>query len=601
MASFLVRRGMWIGFGLLAIALALGAIASFIAGQRLSNSPLTQQFEELTGRRVVLQAPPVISFYPSLTAVFKDVSFHNWQNSNDDTPVLKAPLMRISFSVFAALMGKTRITSITLEKPIIRARAENDTWQLPFGDQAKLAKQFAALIAKLPEPPSAETVANILDQAPGPITIIGGTIILDRAATDIISNIEGQLVWMPGRRNGQLHAQGIWRGEPTKVEMDSGDVVMMVAGSNARTRVSFLSKPLTASFSGLTRLLPTPYFEGTVSAHAALLFNAAKWQNIATPFNFAAFGLTLNGAFKGDADKWQLEDSQLQLGTNKGTGSVIFQPNALPPRLSGTLDFENLDLAMLSEIFELETKIQQSHRPLFSTDLRISADSATFGGTTLKMVAASLQVSKDAAALDIHDAAAFGGALQMAFSSRNNAGSELRILAENIETQALGGLNPLFDDLPRARGSISAILHGSNIADPNFLETARGTIKIRLGEGNIIGFNANQLVQELRKERSFLLKPNVPSLFLFSEIDAEASLAQGTLQFDPLRVGLDKAVLTLNGAYALKDQSVALTGTLDLEKGHPEAINGDERLNVFFGGNRNSLLMSSINHNSPKK
>ena len=601
MAALLMRRGIWIGSGFLILALSLSAFASFVAGQRLANSPLASQFEDFTGRRVVMHTSPVIRIYPALSAEFRDVSFHNRGYASNNFPVLEAPVIRLTFSVFAALMGETRVTSVKLELPVFRAKAEDGTWQGLFSNQAALAKQFTVFIAKLPNATDSNIIADILDQAPGPITIVGGTIILDRVATDTISDINGQLVWMPGSRNGQMKAEGIWRGEPAKVEINTDDVAMMFAGYAAGVRMAFSSNPINASFTGITRLVPTPYFEGAVFAKSASLSAAAKWQGFALPFDFDAFSLNLSGFFKGDADKWQLEDSRLQLGSNNGTGSVIYQPNATPPRLSGTLDFESLDLGMLGHIFDLRPNVKQPHEPVFSTDLRISANAATFGVTTLNMVAASLQVSKDATALDIHDAAAFGGTLQMSFKSQNNIENELRILADNIEIQSLSQLSPLFKDLPQTRGSISAILRGSNIVDTQFVETAQGTVKIRLGAGSIAGVSANQLVRELRKGGFFALKADTPSLFSFSEIDAEASLAQGTLQFDTLRLGLDKAVLSLTGAYAVKDQSMALTGTLDLDEGHPEAINGAERLSVFFGGNRNAPLMSSLSQNATTK
>ena len=106
--------------------------------------------------------------------------------------------------------------------------------------------------------------------------------------------------------------------------------------------------------------------------------------------------------------------------------------------------------------------------------------------------------------------------------------------------------------------------------------------------------NANQMVRALRKGGFFAMKAEAPSMLSFKEINAEAILAQGTLQFNPLRIGLDKAALLLTGTYAVKDQSIALTGTLDLAEGHPEAPNGAESLKVFFGGNRDTPLMSGL-------
>jgi AsmA protein len=266
------------------------------------------------------------------------------------------------------------------------------------------------------------------------------------------------------------------------------------------------------------------------------------------------------------------------------------------PMLSGTLDFDSLDLAMLTQLFEPDKKLPNSDTPKIATDVRISAKTASFGALSLNNVAASLQNSSSANTLDIHDATAFGGTLQMSLKKQSGTGAktELRILADDIETKSLEILGLQFTGLPQARASLSAIFHAPQSNWDSFFEEAEGTVKVRLGAGTMPGLNANQMVRALRKGGFFALKAEAPSVLSFTELNAEASLAQGTLQFNPLRIGLDKAALLLTGTYAVKDQSIALTGALDLEKGHAEAPNGAESLKVFFGGNRDTPLMSGL-------
>jgi AsmA protein len=602
MAALLVKRGIWIGIGLLALVLALTAIASFVAGSRIIGAGLPREMNDITGRRLVFSGEPVIRIFPALTAEFRDVSLHDPKNASDLFPIVEVPVMRVSLSAFAALKGQARITGVTLEKPVFHAKANDGRLQLPFGDQARLAKLVAEISTALPEAPEGGKAAVARDNALGTIIIKDGTISLNASGAetasinDRIGNLDGTFNWQTATRNGNLKASFIWRGEPAKLDFTTDDVVMLAAGADTGIGVAFVSAPVTSRFTGKVRLLPSPYVEGSIVANANSLLDAAQWQGLKPPFEFAGFGLTLSGALKGDADKWQLEDSQLQWGTNKGTGGLIFQPAMTPPMLSGTLDFETLDLAMLTRLFEQSPKAQQANAPAIGADLRISASAASFGALALSKVAASLQISKETNALDIHDAAAFGGTLQMALKSQNSPApkTELRILANDVETKALAALGGPFADLPQARGSLSAILSGTNIASPEFFETAAGTVKLRLGAGTVPGMNANQMVRALRKGGFFAMKAEAPSVLSFNEINAEATLAQGTLQFNPLQIGLDKAALNLTGAYAVKDQSLALTGTLDLEAGHPEAPDGAETLNVFFGGNRKAPLMSGL-------
>jgi AsmA protein len=416
----------------------------------------------------------------------------------------------------------------------------------------------------------------------------------------MITGLNGTVNWATSSRSGSLRLSGVWRGKTATLEVTTDDVIQLALGADAGVGVTFDVEPLTTSFTGTVRLRPAPYIEGLVAAKSASPQEVISWLGLKTPYAFSALGLTLSGALKGDSDKWQLEDSQLTWGTNKGFGGLILLPTLTPPMISGTLDFETLDLAMLSQFFD-KTPGQDQYfaTPAIGADLRISAAKASFGALNLNRVAASLQISKTANTLDIHDAAAFGGTLQMALKRPNgaDASTELRILGSEIETKALAGLGGPFIDLPQAQGSLSAILMGKNIGEPDFFETAEGTVKLRLGAGTIPGLDANQMVRALRKRGFFPLRAEAPSILSFTEINAEAALAQGTLQFAPLRIGLDKAAFNLTGAYAVKDRSIALTGTLDLEAGHPEAANGAESLKVFFGGNRDAPLMSGLGGN----
>jgi AsmA protein len=599
--QFGMTRLILVGLGLAGLALAVTGAASYIAANRLVASELARELVDISGRRLVFDGAPVIRIFPDFAAEFKNVSLHDWTASTDAFPVVKMPVVRLSLSVMAALKGEARMTGATLEQPVFQIKAQNGAWQLPFGPQAKLAGMISQLANAVQGAPDTQLRAEIQSHAPGLVTIKDGTIILGPSPLDVISKIDGTLMWGRQSRGGRLKAEGVWRGEPTKIEINADNMVNLAIGTDTGLSASLESKPLTSRFSGKTRLLPAPYFEGEIFAQTNSLLTAIVWQGLKPPFDFAAFDLTVSGAIKGDADKWQLDESRLQLGSNSGTGGLIFQPKMVPPTLSGTLDFASLDLAMLTRIFEFGPRAAQATKPTFSTDLRISADTASLGTVSLNKVAASLQVSPHANALDIHNAAAFGGTVQMSLKNQNDTETELRILAENIETKALGGLGEPFAGLPKARGSISAILHGANIADADYFETAQGTVKFRLGAGALAGLNANQMIRALRNNETFELKGEALSVLSFTEINCEARLAQGALQFESFNMGLEKAALMLTGTYGLKDQHIAMTGTLDLEAGHPETANGAEHIRVRFNGNRNTPLISGIHQNPLQK
>ena len=611
-AQFLKQR---ILFGACLMALALGgaALSYFVAGMHIAASDLSGKLEQITGRRLMYRSEPVVGVFPTLTAELKDVAFYNSANTSNQFPVFEAKTMRLSFSVLAALKGEARITAVILETPVFHAKAANNAWQIPLSDQAALAKLVAAISAGLSSTLTSAKTIEARNGALGSVIIHDGTIVLvangDKTgnSSDLITNIEGVLNWPVSGQQASLKADFKWQGAAAKITAKTTDLVLLAAGVETAIEIALEAPVLTSRFKGNVRLLPAPYVEGELYSKTNSLLQASQWiaphgfaltsLNGEKPPIFLTMGMTISGALKGDADQWQLENTQLQLGTNKGSGGLIFQPNMTTPLLSGTLDFENLDLALLPQIFDPAAREQQSKSKItLAADMRISADSASFGTLSFNKVAASLQITDQTNTLDIHNASAFGGTLQMALKSQNDPQpeTELRILANGIETKALETLAGPIAMLPQARGSLSAILRGKSKFNSQFLESAIGTIKLRLGAGTIPGINANQMIAALRQGGFFSLAAEPPSALSFTDFTADAKLENGTLQFDPVKVGLDKAGLTLNGTYAIKEQSLALTGQLNLDAGHAEALNNAETINVFFGGNRNAPLMSAI-------
>ena len=574
MAIIFKKRSIFLLVAILLAIPATFAALTFVAANRIAASTLVQEFGEMTGRRLGSGSQLVINLYPSLTAEVRDIALHPLDSADDRFPVMTAPLVRLSLSLFAALQGEIKITRMALEKPVFYSQSPLGDWQFPLGHQAKISQLIAQLSPRIG--PNPDLAFDTLDsQALGIITFSNGTLVLDNpvqkeVGLGAITNLNGKVSWRAGRKNAAIAVTGTWRGQDAALSVQTADIATLLAGADAGINAAFQSALLTTQFDGIIRLLPAPYIDGAFSAATPSVLETAKWQAISVPYDFATLGLSLSGNLKGEADKWLLEDSNLEWGSNKGIGSLSFQPQLNPPLLLGTLDFDSLDLQMLARIFKLDGETQNT---AIASDVRISARSATFGALSLNKVAASVQNSNQTNTLDIHNASAFGGTLQMALKRENGIGKdmELRILANDIETKALDVLGEPFVGLPQVRGSFSAILRGPNSNDPTFFDTANGTIKIRLGGGTIAGLNANQLVRTLRKGGFFSLRAKAPSLFSFNEINAEATLANGTLQFAPLHIGLDRADLNLTGAYAIKNQSIALTGTLNLERGHPEA------------------------------
>ncbi|MGL4405835.1 MAG: AsmA family protein, partial [Notoacmeibacter sp.] len=577
MASFLVKRGIWLGLAVMALIIVSVAAASFLAGGRVVKAGLVNEVERMTGQRFIVSQAPKISIFPSLTAEFSDVSIHSWQNASDQLPVVEVPTLRLSLSVLSALNGDVEITRATLNRPVFYSQTVEGGWQLPFSSKADFAKLIDAFKTSLDDAAQAQSVDAARKYPLKSLVINDGTIVLGSPLAGEqagkITTINAQILLQAPGNSAALKAGGFWQGEPVDLELSTNDIVFLLAGKDTRTSLKLNSKFLTSQFTGITRLMPNPYLEGELSAEIPSLTHLSNWQHLSMPVGVPALGLGIKGLLKADAGKLQLENAQLLFGSNRGSGVLTLLPQTSPPALSGTLDFDVLDLGMTQPLFApLPVENKSAGSFPVAVDLRVSADTATFGTLVLSKVAATIQSTPEANALDVNDASVFGGNLQLALKRQKNDQSadappqlELRILADDIDTAQLSQLGLLFDRWPQARGKLSAILRSSSGDIKNFMETAEGTVKLRLSEGNIPGIDSAAILKELRRGGFMALNANHPAILPFNELNIEGNLTKGTLQINPLKIGLPSALIDLSGAYAFKEDSLALTGSVMLE------------------------------------
>lgn len=606
MANFSVNRSVWIGLAFATLVIISGAVSSVIAGHRIASLNLTASIEDYTGRRIVTSAAPIVEVFPSLNVEFQGVALHDWKHASDNYPVVNIQSLRLRLSLFSALTGTVRVTGATLERPVFYMKSAEENWQFPFSTEAKLAKLVAVAGLNPTEPGPKEAIAEARRQAFGSITISNGTIItpqiLGSEGNTAITGLDARISWPTPGQASRLVAAAIWQGEKVQLDFDTRDLVLLIAGNDTKINANLAAGFANAQLSGNARLWPSPYFEGSFNAETNKLVDGANWQQLSNQLGGNQPRLTVSGQLKADARKWQLEDSKFLFGSNSGRGSLTVTPQASPPAISGTVDFEMLDLAMLKPWLFGNFSQPKAEGPTgLMVDLRVSAETATFDALALNNVAASIQVSAEASALDINQASIFGGNLQLSLKNMKNepqAGSaqnsEIRILADNIDTKQLAGLGLIAEQLPEARGTVSAILRGP-IGETNaFFERAEGTIKLRLSEGIMPGEESSMMIAELQRGGFIALDRSVGKKLMFTELNAEASLSHGNLQITPLKIGLSGATVDLSGAYAFKEDSFALTGHVSLETGQAVAGNTNNGIRVFVGGSRQSPIVSAL-------
>lgn len=610
MAVSLIRKAAWLTFGALALLLLAVMALSTMAAQRLAGSGISEELSLATGRRVVIRGAPEIEIFPDLAVTVAGVSLHDWKDASDAHPLMEAAAVRLHLEPLAAIAGRVSVRRLDLEAPVLPLRPQRESGAAGFlGADSRPGRVIAAARAALAADPAAAEIGDLRGVLPSVISITNGTLQL---AAGAMTGINGEIRLPDATPAGSAVLNGIWNGEAGTLALEADDVLRVIAGGESPTQVEFSGNPLVLKLAGDGRLEPAFFVSGAIKASAPSLARAMTWLGKDMPLGNADTPVEVSGTLTADAGKWQFDELVLQLDGSTGRGALTLVPDATPLSASGTLDFETLDLAALTRHFSEMFKSGRAEDALTDSpslrsvnfDIRFSAAKAQLAGFALTDLAASAQISSDMAAIDINNAGIYGGSVQAALKidrTMTPARMEVRLLGEAIETAGIKAVIEGAGRLPTTRGDISAILEGPAEAVDRFLLDATGTLKIRAGEGRMPGIDEARILEQLRAGGFSRLDFNADAALAFSEMICEAELAAGTLRLTKFHAGLEKAALDLGGAYALADDSFALSGRLTLEPDHPQAADGDLDHPFFLGGGRSSPFLSTGNVSGPPK
>ena len=606
MPTRLIRKTVWSGIVVLASMLALSIAISLIAGSRLVGAGLQQELGALTGRRVQIAGDPTIRVFPALEAEFTDVSLFDWTSTADTPPLMRAPALRVKLAPIAALTGRVVITHIDLAAPVFNIETGRDwSGQLPIGTASRIGRAISALGASVLAAGETEAGPEPAVPALGEVVINDGTIQFTEAGTAVpnrhpVTGLDLTLDWPTASMPADLQGSAVWNGQAITFEASSERPSRLFAGVDAPVRLSLSGTPGTLQMAGTSRMTPAPYFTGTVALRAPSLPRLLAWTGVEIPLQTPETAITIDGTLTADSGKWSIDQLVLGISDTTARGALTYVPGP-PPSVTGTLDFTTLNLTETAGLFIRQPDNEQASMvdDTLRLDMRLSAKTATAGPLQVSNVAATAQINPDMAAFDVNNASAFGGTVQLALKvGANGAGTELRLLADGIDTTRLKALTPSLARLPPTTVAASAILKGPSGDWRDFARIAQGTVKIRTQGGSFAGVNETRLIDDLRKGGFFSPSGGTGSL-AFNEINMESTLADGTLTISRLKARLVNADADLAGAFSLGPESLALSGVLHLDATHRLAGGQEQLFRLFIGGSVDAPFVASIAPSRP--
>jgi AsmA protein len=593
MALQLTRRGLAGGAAALGLLAAFAAAAPSIAALRFDDGMLLAELERMIGADVTVGAFRV-DVFPRLTVIMQQVEVNAGGGK-----LLEAAAATVTLSPTALLRGRLAVGSLTLEQPVFNMAALPGSPWLQRRDS-----QIAKRLATHTDPEAGGFRVAELDGFDS-LVVRGGTILRSTGSDGVqsggVTGLDAVFSWPDGGQKASLAASGVWNGETAAIEASSATFASLLAGQPGAMTLQLNSQPADIRFDGRAALAGTPFLQGRLTAQTRSVARAAKWLDVLPSLTATELPMTIDGALNADAARWQLQEAEISIGSNTGSGALTYLPAAESGGVSATLAFQALDITALASVVEAFAPGYRAapDREFNSVDLRVSADSARLGDVVFSGVAAAMKIAPDLSVLDINNAEAFGGTFQVSLRRAGGASGgesgqvEMRVLAENVETSDFAAFGGPWQNLPRGKAVLSAILSGTEAGDlAGFLGNARGTVKLRMAQGVLSGFDLAALESFLEEGRSSVIEPLPYLATRFEDLNLEARLSAGMMTLEALRVALPEGRAVMSGTYRLIDSSVAVSG--ELRRNGQSAGKDAPALPFLLGGRISAPVLSSL-------
>lgn len=599
MASSPLRLGLIIAISAILLVAVMIAAIPLLVSTSLIRERLAAELSEAIGYRIVLRQAPEISVFPRLNATLRGVTVSDWSDTSEQ-PVMDADAVSVDLHVGAALRGRLSFSAISVIRPVFHANAIS---QLPgerllgFSPLARYIAQTRDLIAQDPAEPDLSRL---------PSALLGTLAIMDGRAefpdrdgkTQSVEELNGSIGWLSTQRPASIDVSGTWNGEAVRVSTTVDQPLLLLAGGTADMRVDIAAKPLTLQFDGSLNASSQPFAEGTISTATPSLSTLLTWIGLDVGPGSAIGSLAASGSISGDPQRLRLADANIRIDDNPGSGALEFSLTEGMPLLSGSLDFDHLDLAaMLSAFIPLPVgaglyqNVDTSFISELDLDLRLSADTASTGALQLTDVAASAQIKAGIASFDINDADLYSGITQAALkidTREDEPKGELRLSIENMETGEFAAGIDMRRAVPQFTGQLSILARGPFNSWRSMINNATGTFLYRGGEGQLSGIDWDEFATRAQSQDLFSLWSVAAGNVDVQSSELEGRLEQGALRLDTGIIQIGGQVLALSGVLPYADRSLAMLGTISGLEG------ADEQRSFFIGGSWSNPYITPI-------
>ena len=578
----LFRAGLFAFFTVCIALVLLRIVAPFVISTSLVRDGIEEAISRWTGYRVVVEEPPGLRFWPNPRIALDNVRIED-PGVSPPRQLGRIERLSASFNLLDALGGNFGFRNFHLFRPHLQLY-RNAAGAFEGGPRGLLAE---ALAQAKPDDSGKQGLDIRYDAAIGSIAVEDGSIEISGAGGPVLhTGINAEIDWP--RLGAGVKAQVVSRvaGQFIRLDLASPQPLILLSGRDGALTARLESSLVTARFEGIGSLSGIGRAQGTLAVDVSDAPGTLDWLGWRHAYPDIK-AISLSGTILTRDDGVRFDDLTLDIDKLRASGAIELGRSATrSPKLSGTLAFNSLDLrALLLDAFRAPPEEQAGGMTLamrhLDVDLRVSADSASFGPLEARHLGASMLAANGRITVDIGDSEFEGGQMIAHFaSSIDGRGTDLDITLRDADLDAVARKLAFTGPLPLGTGSFDADLQIDAPLSSATASDVAGTVKLYAAPGVISSVSPANFRALAASKPFFRLSEAAGGDFDFDSAEITAGLEKGSADIRSARIKGRQGVLTLTGLVPYSTSGMALAGTL----APADATDGEPPLRFFAGG-----------------
>ena len=521
----------------------------FIAGQ------LVAAVKQQTGRTLVIEGSPRISFWPELSVRLSGVSLSNPPSMGSGL-FMKAGEIDLAVAARPLLQQRLEVRRIVLRKPTVNLLVDGkgrQNW-----DFSTTSGKAAVSGGEGDKTGGGDALKGLVnDIRIAPIVISGGKLryLDERSATTFAADAVNLNISLP-TPDAPLKLKGsvAWKKQPVKFTLFI-KAPQRLAAAGSPLELALSTPRLEATYSGLMSLGKGFALAGRLEASSPSLRDLMRWLGVELPQQGRGLGaFSLKGGLAMTEKSLTLKKALLRLDGMAAQGTIRIQTGGKRPKIIAALGMDKIDtnvyLPPLSEkdkaaentggAANVAANVPVDFAPLaaLDADLRLAVNQILYRKVRIGRSRLAVKLSGGVMDAKLEEMAFYGGKASgrlVLDGSGRKPRINGRLRASGLDGQAL--LRD-FAAMERLRGRLdmNMAITASGSASQEMLTTMDGTAAFRFADGSIKGINIARLIRTVKKSIVNGWKKSPTEKTDFAELSASFTIRDGIAATSDLKM-----------------------------------------------------------------